>query len=245
MADCIFDHKKIGVMTGKVKLQDGSFLCVSHWKKLGFNSTEAVKAASISSTEAIEYLKNGNSLKDALREQASAKTTRIQNMLSKAGVSDLFGTRKEVKALPDIIGDEETIIYATSGLVAGNTILAILTDSRVLFIDKGMVYGMKSSEIPLSMINGVSYSKGLLLGSISIINGATTTKIDNVSKETASLFVDKIKEASANLKETSQQTVITNNVSSADEILKFKKLLDEEIITQEEFNAKKKELLGL
>ena len=32
---------------------------------------------------------------------------------------------------------------------------------------------------------------------------------------------------------------------SADEILKLKKLLDDEIITQEEFNAKKKQLLGL
>ena len=34
-------------------------------------------------------------------------------------------------------------------------------------------------------------------------------------------------------------------VSAADEILKFKKLLDEGIITQEEFDLKKKQLLGL
>ena len=33
--------------------------------------------------------------------------------------------------------------------------------------------------------------------------------------------------------------------SAADELLKFKKLLDEGIITQEEFEAKKKSLLGL
>lgn len=36
-----------------------------------------------------------------------------------------------------------------------------------------------------------------------------------------------------------------NVISSADEILKFKKLLDDGIITQEEFEAKKKQLLGL
>lgn len=34
-------------------------------------------------------------------------------------------------------------------------------------------------------------------------------------------------------------------ISSADEILKFKKLLDDGVITQEEFDAKKKQLLGL
>ena len=36
-----------------------------------------------------------------------------------------------------------------------------------------------------------------------------------------------------------------NNISSADEIRKYKKLLDDDIISQDEFNAKKKELLGL
>lgn len=36
-----------------------------------------------------------------------------------------------------------------------------------------------------------------------------------------------------------------DEVSAADEILKFKKLLDEGIITQEEFDLKKKQLLGL
>lgn len=35
------------------------------------------------------------------------------------------------------------------------------------------------------------------------------------------------------------------SISSADEIAKFKKLLDDGTITQEEFDAKKKQLLGL
>ena len=36
-----------------------------------------------------------------------------------------------------------------------------------------------------------------------------------------------------------------SSVSAADEIVKFKKLLDDGIISQEEFDAKKKQLLGL
>jgi len=40
-------------------------------------------------------------------------------------------------------------------------------------------------------------------------------------------------------------TTIVNERSDADEILKFKGLLDSGIITQEEFEAKKKQLLGL
>ena len=37
----------------------------------------------------------------------------------------------------------------------------------------------------------------------------------------------------------------TNNSSQADEILKFKNLLDQGIISEEEFDAKKKQLLNL
>lgn len=39
--------------------------------------------------------------------------------------------------------------------------------------------------------------------------------------------------------------VINTPTESSDEILKLKKLLDENIITQEEFDAKKKQLLGI
>ncbi|WP_411682457.1 SHOCT domain-containing protein [Clostridium thailandense] len=49
-----------------------------------------------------------------------------------------------------------------------------------------------------------------------------------------------------NNKETlKQENTPSTEISSADEILKYKKLLDEEIITQEEFDAKKKQLLNI
>ncbi|MFJ8459194.1 SHOCT domain-containing protein [Lysinibacillus xylanilyticus] len=41
------------------------------------------------------------------------------------------------------------------------------------------------------------------------------------------------------------QPVAQNQISAADEILKFKKLLDDGILTKEEFDAKKKQLLGI
>ena len=42
-----------------------------------------------------------------------------------------------------------------------------------------------------------------------------------------------------------QQAQVVNQVSAADELKKFKELLDMGVITQEEFDAKKKELLGI
>ena len=40
-------------------------------------------------------------------------------------------------------------------------------------------------------------------------------------------------------------SVVINNSSNADELKKYKELLDMGVISQEEFDAKKKELLGL
>jgi hypothetical protein len=46
-------------------------------------------------------------------------------------------------------------------------------------------------------------------------------------------------------KQKKAPVVMTNEVPPADELKKFKGLLDMGIITQEEFDAKKKQLLGL
>ena len=54
--------------------------------------------------------------------------------------------------------------------------------------------------------------------------------------------IRKIVDASQSAKEGG---TIVNNVSAAEELKKFKELLDAGIITQEEFDAKKKQLLGL
>jgi hypothetical protein len=56
-------------------------------------------------------------------------------------------------------------------------------------------------------------------------------------KEAADFINDKIAEG--------DKKSIVQQVSSADEIAKFKDLADKGIITQEEFESKKKELLGL
>ena len=47
------------------------------------------------------------------------------------------------------------------------------------------------------------------------------------------------------LNRSKKQGAVVQQLSSADELKKFKELLDDGIITQEEFDAKKKELLGL
>ena len=65
-----------------------------------------------------------------------------------------------------------------------------------------------------------------------------TTKVSNEQMEEVANYVKKRVEAYKNI-----ETVQVNNFSMADEIKKYKELLDMGAITQEEFDVKKKELL--
>ncbi|MDD4688644.1 MAG: SHOCT domain-containing protein [Eubacteriales bacterium] len=61
------------------------------------------------------------------------------------------------------------------------------------------------------------------------------------SEKAYNIILKKVKEAKAN----SGNTVIQPVMSNADELSKYKNLLDQGVITQEEFDAKKKQLLAL
>lgn len=67
-------------------------------------------------------------------------------------------------------------------------------------------------------------------------------KLNDKMDEVAKYVQQKVEEAKS---KKNAPTVVAAAVSAADELKKFKELLDLGIITQEEFDAKKKQLLGL
>ena len=147
----------------------------------------------------------------------------IRQMLSDCGAS-IVGTKKEVKELTRIIKDNEIITYATSGWYDGHTWLVVSTTKRIILLDKGMLFGVNQIEIPLGKVNAVKYKKGLFMGEVEIWDGASMFKVN----ETIGEF------------EKSQKS---SGSSVADEIIKLKKLMDEGVITRNEFEKKKNELL--
>jgi ribosome-binding protein aMBF1 (putative translation factor) len=79
---------------------------------------------------------------------------------------------------------------------------------------------------------------------VNFINTATK-KNGFVYKQMSSLAQEALSILSIITKAQEENHANAKNFSEADEILKFKKLLDEGIITQEEFEKKKKQLLNL
>ncbi|CAK1231188.1 hypothetical protein LMG30237_ALEAABJJ_00374 [Fructobacillus tropaeoli] len=206
--------------------------------------------------EKYNYEKAKNDRLKYLRDDVSdepSKMDEIEEQFEAAGVTDLFGTKKEVRHLPEILRDDETVLYATSGFESGKTVLVVLTDQRLVFVNNNWTWGSDFKEFPFDHINSVSYSKKMMLANVAITNGANTTIIENVNKDTAPILVDRLRKAmdeyeikrQRKFMQPSQPVQQHSQTSNLGQIKELKELLDMDAITQEEFDLKKKELLGI
>lgn len=158
---------------------------------------------------------------------------------------DQFFTKKELNHLPQILADGEQILAFTSGLMDGNTWLITLTDRRVIFLDKGMIYGLKQTTIDLDKVNAISGETGIFFGKIKIEDGAKERLIDNVWKKTVVKFTNKARDAMEARKRLHQSPVQINH--NADDLLskleRLAGLKEKGILSQEEFIQQKTKLL--
>jgi len=129
------------------------------------------------------------------------------------------------------------IIKAVSG--SGGEHAILVTQNKFLSSVKTGFVTFENSVIPLEKIN--SYSKtGVLQSNLEITEGITIHKYDlvaNINGIIAAIEEGRTGASPAVAPATKQDT--------ADELRKLKSLLDDGIITQEDFDKKKNQLLGL
>ena len=108
---------------------------------------------------------------------------------------DRFFTTRELDVLPQVLAAREQVLAFSSGLHQGNTWLIVLTDQRILFLDKGMIFGLKQNSIELDRVNNIESTTGILFGKISIGSNAQSYDISEVWKKTVIPFTNKVREA--------------------------------------------------
>ena len=127
----------------------------------------------------------------ATREQLQC----VWRAISAETGDDRFFTTKELDVLPRELAEYEQVLCFSSGFVDSNTWLIVLTDQRILLLDKGMFFGLKQVSIELSRINSFESKTGLLFGTIEIGSNARNYSITNVWKKTVNPFTMKMREA--------------------------------------------------
>lgn len=113
-----------------------------------------------------------------------------------------------------------------------------ITESSV----KGKALFGKEVVLPLYMVSAYSTQKFGSVIAVATASGMTKFALIGNYKEIGEVLAQKMREIQQSSETTKQKA---SNGTSLDELVKLKSLLDSGIISQEEFDAKKKQLLGL
>ena len=161
--------------------------------------------------------------------------------------SRLFG-RREIKELPNILWDSEQIHAVVQGVYDSGQGILVSTDRRLIFVNKGMIYGLKVEDFPNEKITSIQYETKLLMGSITIFASGNKAVVSAVvPKDQVRAFAEGVR---ARLAAGSASAATPPSASGGstvdgmvDQLEKLAVLKEKGILTEEEFAAKKKQIL--
>ena len=142
--------------------------------------------------------------------------------------------------------EESTYCILLSAILC--LIYFLLSRCNITITDKnisGRTFWGKKVVLPIHMVSAYSTSNIFSVLSITTSSGFIKFPCIGNYKEIANVLQELLNERQ--LKTEANNSLATNesNSNSLDDLMKLKNLLDNGIITQEEFDTKKKELLGL
>ncbi|MGN7297147.1 PH domain-containing protein [Ferdinandcohnia sp. SAFN-114] len=249
-ATCSVCNKEVGLNRFKIKKSD-AWLCPSCLEEAGGAMAINVNKITVEEIKAIIQEKEDKLGDDPMSRAENMYQYCKENKFG-SGFNEKWGV-KHFKVLPDNLIRGEKVLMTFIGLhnyqsptKHDSNYAYAITNKRILFGQKSFA-GEKFKAVNHEKINDISFEKGMIFGILTIdtpqekfniaLDSASASSINNSIHE----VLDKLKTSNAQ-NSSPQQTA---NTSTADEILKFKGLLDSGVITEEEFESKKKQLLGL
>ncbi|WP_052184100.1 PH domain-containing protein [Psychroserpens sp. Hel_I_66] len=225
---------------GAGKLNDGSVICTSCYKKINkINPSIAFKLKKHSLTDIQNLLQEKEETDSTKNEKLNEIKAEIKS-LNLSNVSTFFG-RKEINELPQILAENEKIDHIIQGTYNNGNGILVSTNRRLVFIDKGMIYGLKVEDFPLEKISSIQYETGLILGKVKIHTSGNIASIDNVEKASSRIFAEFVRDKLSKPKEPIAQNSQEPNV--LEQLEKLGKLKDSGILTETEFSEQKAKLL--
>ena len=178
----------------------------------------------------------------------------VQQQIKSLQHNYVFYTKKEIKYLPEILMEGEEIRAITSGFHQSRTVLATCTNRRVIFLDKGMFFGLRQWQMALDRIQSIDGNYTILFGTIKLWDGAAPIQMNMVLASTIDPFIKATRQAIDDFKKISFSEVVGGarqapapqpaNVDVASQIERLASLKDAGHLTDEEFSQQKAKLLS-
>lgn len=164
-----------------------------------------------------------------------------------------FGNKKNIEKTEALLSVDEEVLFVQPTnciIISSNTKkkekvpgVALLTNKRFIF-NSNILSDSLTEIVSVTDIDTVTYKGDIISSHLEI---HTITKTYNLLISYKKEMRQKVQMVFEQAKSMASVNAVQYQptVSSADEIMKFKQLLDQGVITQEEFDKKKQQLLNL
>jgi hypothetical protein len=159
--------------------------------------------------------------------------------------------QKQIDRAKDVFQPGETVLDVTTGMVEVTRMgtktsrrgAILVTDRRVILYTKKLG-GYEMYDHVYGLLTALDYKKGVLFGNLTFAASGDRTHVSQVPKESVERVAKAIRERMATSHQSGSSS-LGSPISSADEIRKLADLHASGILTNEEFTAKKRQILGL
>lgn len=166
----------------------------------------------------------------------------IRDELEKLDINPTFFARKEIRELPNVLSEDEKIVYLVEGRnkTSNHHILLVATDRRLIFLDKEFLYGLKVEDFSYDKVTSIQYETEFMLASIDVHISGNVVEIDGVGKYETELFCEKVRDFMSRPKEYFQNKP---EPTVLDQLEQLGRLKESGVLTEEEFLEQKEKLL--
>ncbi|HEX5401478.1 MAG TPA: PH domain-containing protein [Pseudonocardiaceae bacterium] len=160
---------------------------------------------------------------------------------------------KQIERAKDVLQQDERVLDVTTGMIEVRRLgqstqrngAILVTDRRVILYTK-KVGGYEMNDHVFGLLTALDYKKGVMFGNLTLAASGDRTHVSQIPK----IDVERIAKAIRGQMAAAHQNGVSGgpiapSVSPADEVRKLAELHRDGIITDVEFETKKKQLLGL
>lgn len=164
----------------------------------------------------------------------------IKAQIKSVASFDRLLTFREVQHLPKILADDERVEAVLAGFYKGGNGLLVATRRRLIFLDKGLLYGLRIEEFPLAQITSIEHKTGLLMGKVIIFAAGNRAEISMVEKAQVQPFLSRLEY----LRRPDATQAGPIGRPAVDELERLASLRARGALTEEEFAVAKQKALG-
>lgn len=165
----------------------------------------------------------------------------VADALNRLGKMGRFFGVLEARALSDFVHLDERVVELAQGVYGSHQGMLVLTTQRLFFFDKGLL-GAGVEEFDFSAIGSLGFSKKLGGEAIDISISGRSAEIKQIAHGRGETFIAAFRRVRSEAAAPAQPVAAAPDL--ADQIRKLSELHSAGILTTDEFNAKKTDLLS-